>query len=232
MLEQLRKNVCEANKMLVKYRLVMFSNGNVSGLDRKTGYIAIKPSGIDYSILTPQDIVIVDSNGNIIEGDLNPSVDLPTHIEMYKAFPEIGGVVHTHSKWATIWAQAGENIPPFGTTHADDFYGEIPCTRIMKQFEVEENYEYNTAKVIIEVLQKKMRNIVKTPAVLVRNHGPFVWGEDCFAAVKKSVILEQVAEMAWRVRDVQGECIEYMPRDLMDKHFFRKNGNNAYYGQK
>jgi L-ribulose-5-phosphate 4-epimerase len=230
MLKQLKQEVCEANLLLPKYALVTFTWGNVSGIDREAGLMVIKPSGVEYDIMTPEDMVVVElATGKRVEGKLNPSSDTPTHLELYKSFPDIGGVVHTHSRWATIFAQAGRGIPPLGTTHADYFYGEIPCTRRMTEPEIEGAYEKETGSVIIERFAKINPNDV--PGVLVCNHGPFSWGCDPGNAVHNAVVMEEVAMMAWHNLEFFGANIVVMPQVLLDKHFLRKHGANAYYGQ-
>mgnify|MGYP000326221075 FL=1 len=196
MLEELKKAVYEANMLLPKYNLVTFTWGNVSQIDRETGYFAIKPSGVDYDKLTPDDMVIMDLEGNKIEGRYNPSSDTPTHLELYRAFPKIGGVVHTHSPWATSWAQAGRGIPCYGTTHADYMYGEIPCVRCLTKEEIDTAYEKNTGLLIVDYFKDKDYEAV--PAVLCKNHGPFTWGKDGHEAVHNAVVLEEVAKMAAR----------------------------------
>ena len=196
MLEELKKTVYEANMLLPKYNLVTFTWGNVSQIDRETGYFAIKPSGVDYDKLTPDDMVIMDLEGNKIEGRYNPSSDTPTHLELYRAFPKIGGVVHTHSPWATSWAQAGRGIPCYGTTHADYMYGEIPCVRCLTKEEIDTAYEKNTGLLIVDYFKDK--NYEAVPAVLCKNHGPFTWGKDGHEAVHNAVVLEEVAKMAAR----------------------------------
>lgn len=227
MLEELKKRVYEANMLLPKYGLVTFTWGNVSEIDRETGYFAIKPSGVDYEKLTPEDMVIMDLNGKRIEGRLNPSSDTATHLELYRAFPAIGGVVHTHSPWATSWAQAGRGIPCYGTTHADYFYGEIPCARNLTEDELKD-YERNTGVLIAEIF--KDRDYQAVPAVLCKNHGPFAWGKDAREAVHNAVVLEEVAKMAARCERLNPE-VQPAPQALQDKHYFRKHGANAYYGQ-
>jgi len=227
MLEQLKQQVYNANLDLPKYGLVVFTWGNVSGIDRDKGLIVIKPSGVSYEKLTVNDMVVVDLDGNVVEGKLNPSSDTPTHLELYKAFPQIGGVVHTHSSWATTWAQAGKNIPALGTTHADYFYGDIPCTRILSENEVAESYEKNTGSVIVETFEKLDHNAV--PAVLVNNHGPFSWGKDADEAVHNSVVLEEVAKMAHRTISLNSD-VKSINQYILNKHYFRKHGKNAYYG--
>ena len=229
MLDKLREDVCKANLQLPKYELVTFTWGNVSGIDREKGLIVIKPSGVDYERLEPKHMVILDLEGNVVEGDLNPSTDTPTHIALYNAYPELGGVVHTHSPYAVAWAQAGMDIPCKGTTHADYFYGPIPCTRNLTAEEVDEAYEKNTGKVIIEAFEGK--NPMYVPGVICRNHGPFSWGKDCFQAVYHAKVLEEVAKMALFTRQIDPAAPD-APQWIMDKHFERKHGPNAYYGQK
>lgn len=229
MLEELKQKVYEANMMLPKYGLVTFTWGNVSGIDRNKGLVVIKPSGVDYSEMKPSDMVVVDlSSGSVVEGELNPSSDTPTHIELYKAFPDIGGVVHTHSSYATSWAQAGRKITAYGTTHADYFYGDIPCTRALTKAEIENGYELNTGKVIIETFEGKDPNAI--PGVVVFNHAPFTWGTDPANAVHNSVVLEEVAKMAYRCEVINPD-VTRMGKYILDKHYNRKHGENAYYGQ-
>lgn len=228
MLYNLRKSVYEANLLLVKHGLVIFTWGNVSGIDRNAGLVAIKPSGVEYDNLKIDDIVIVDLEGKLVFGNLNPSSDTATHLILYKQFPDIGGVVHTHSEWATSRAQAGKGIPVYGTTHADYFYGEIPCTRPMTEEETRVNYEANTGRVIAECFENIDYN--HTPAVLAFGHGPFAWGKDPFLAIENAVVLEQVAKMACRT-EMLGNFTP-LARHTLDKHFLRKHGEGAYYGQK
>ncbi len=228
MLEKLKERVFKANITLPKHQLVTLTWGNVSEIDRKTGYVAIKPSGVSYEAMTVADIVVVDLNGNIIEGTLNPSSDTPTHLELYRRFPEIGGITHTHSRWATIFSQSGISIPALGTTHADTFYGDIPCTRKMTDTEVFGDYEMGTGKVIAELFTRD--TIEKTPAALVYSHGPFSWGKNAMESVKNAVVLEEVAMMAWHTLMLNSEV--NFEKALLDKHYFRKHGENAYYGQK
>ena len=230
MLEELKKEVYEANMLLPKYDLVTFTWGNVSGIDRDTGYFVIKPSGVDYDKLRPEDMVVMDLEGNRIEGTLNPSSDTPTHLELYKKYPEIGGVVHTHSPEATSWAQAGRDIPLYGTTHADYFYGPIPCARSLTPEEIGGEYERNTGLVIIETFEQRGLNPMHTPGVLCTNHGPFTWGKDAAEAVHNAVVLEEVARMAIRT-ELLNPQVQPAPDSIRDKHFFRKHGENAYYGQ-
>ena len=228
MLEELKKAVYEANMLLPKYGLVTFTWGNVSQIDRETGYFAIKPSGVDYDKLTPDDMVIMDLEGNKIEGRYNPSSDTPTHIELYKAFPNIGGVVHTHSSWATSKTQTRRGIPCYGTTHADYMYGEIPCVRNLTKEEIDEAYEKNTGLLIVEHF--KGTEYMAMPAVLCKNHGPFSWGKDAHEAVHNAVVLEEVAKMAARCEMINPD-VKPAPQELQDKHYYRKHGANAYYGQ-
>lgn len=229
MLEQLKQAVYEANMELPKRGLVTYTWGNVSGIDRASGLFVIKPSGVDYDMLKPSDMVVMDLNGNRVEGEMRPSSDTPTHLELYKAFPEIGGVVHTHSTYATGWAQAGRALPCYGTTHADYFYGDIPCARNLTPEEIEEGYEKNTGLVIIETFKGK--NPMYLPGVLCKNHGPFTWGKDAFDAVHNAVVLEEIARMNFITESVNREA-ERTPQCMQDKHFMRKHGPNAYYGQK
>ena len=229
MLEELKKRVYEANMLLPKHGLVTFTWGNVSEIDRESGYFAIKPSGVDYDKLTPDDMVIVDLNGNKIEGKYNPSSDTATHIELYKAFSKIGGIVHTHSPWATSWAQAGRAIPCYGTTHADYMYGEIPCVRNLTKEEIDDGYERNTGVLIVDFFKDKDYEAV--PAVLCKNHGPFTWGKDGHEAVHNAVVLEEVAKMALRAMQLN-PGLPPISQAILDKHYLRKHGANAYYGQK
>ena len=233
MLEELKKRVWEANLLLPKYNLVIFTWGNVSGIDRDTGLMVIKPSGVEYDDLRPEDMVVVDvATGEKTEGDLNPSSDTQTHAALYRAFPSIGGVVHTHSRWATIYAQAGRPIPALGTTHGDYFYGEIPVTRAMTPEEIgggPGHYEAETGKVIVEEFRDRDPDAV--PACLVKSHGPFIWGRDAKNAVHNAVVLEELAFMAWHDEVLVPE-IGPMQKELLDKHYLRKHGKDAYYGQK
>lgn len=232
MLEDLKKAVWQANLLLPKYELITFTWGNVSGIDREHGIIAIKPSGVEYADMKVEDIVLCDLEGNVVEGTLQPSSDLMTHIEFYKHFPHIGGAVHTHSRWATAFAQAGKAIPALGTTHADYFYGDIPCTRSMKKTEIEGSYEQETGNVIIETFQEQQLNPDDIPGVLVHSHGPFSWGKDPFEAVHNAKVMEECAAMAFVSMMLQEGMVEGMQQDLLHKHFTRKHGPNAYYGQK
>ncbi len=232
MLEQLKQNVYEANMLLPKYGLVTFTWGNVSAIDRSLGLIVIKPSGVDYDQMSPDDMVVLDLDGNQIEGKLKPSSDTSTHIELYKSFSNIGGIVHTHSRWATTFAQAGNGIPPLGTTHADYFYGEIPCTRKMATGEINGAYEKETGSVIIEHFTNHNLDPDCIPAALVHSHGPFTWGTDAKNAVHNAVVLEEVAFMAYHSLMLKNNSLPNMQAELLDKHFLRKHGANAYYGQK
>ena len=231
MLEELKERVCKANLDLVKHGLVIFTWGNVSAIDRQSGLVVIKPSGVSYDNMKPSDMVVVDLDGKVVEGELNPSSDTPTHVELYKAFPNIGGVVHTHSTYATAFAQAGKDIPNIGTTHADYFYQDIPCTRDMTEAEVKGAYELETGKVIVdEFLNRRKINPDHTPGVLVKNHGPFSWGKDADNAVYNAKVMEQCAEMAFVAFSVNPGLT--MNPLLIEKHYQRKHGPNAYYGQK
>ncbi len=228
MLENLKKEVLEANLELKEKDLIIYTWGNVSGIDREKSLVVIKPSGVPYSELTVEKMVVVNLNGKVIEGDLNPSSDTATHLVLYNNFPEIGGVVHTHSEWATSWAQAKKSIPCFGTTHADHFYQDIPCTRVMTKKEIAKNYEANTGQVIVEEFNDK--NYKYTPGVLVAGHGPFTWGEDVEGAVYNSVVMEEIAKIAYNTVQFE-EAPGEISNSLMNKHFFRKHGEDAYYGQ-
>lgn len=228
MLEELKKAVCQANLDLVKHGLVIFTWGNASAIDRRSGLVVIKPSGVSYDTMSPEDMVVVDLDGHVVEGGLNPSSDTPTHLVLYKAFPEIGGVVHTHSTYATAWAQAGKDIPDIGTTHADYFHESIPCTSDMTEAQVRGRYELETGNVIVKRFEGM--NPVHTPGVLVKNHGPFSWGKDVFGAVHNAVVMEQVAKMAFIAYCINPDLT--MNALLVEKHFSRKHGPEAYYGQK
>lgn len=230
MLEELKKEVYEANMLLPKYGLVTFTWGNVSGIDREKGLIVIKPSGVPYETMTADDMVVLDLEGNRVEGKYKPSSDTPTHIEIYKAFPNVGGVVHTHSSYATSWAQSGRDIPCYGTTHADYFYGNIPCVRCLTKEEIEDYYEKNTGLLIVNEFKAKGIDYEAMPGVMCKNHGPFTWGKDPHEAVHNSVVLEEVAKMAYRAETINKD-IAPAPQELQDKHYFRKHGANAYYGQ-
>ena len=231
MLEELKQKVYEANMLLPKYHLVTFTWGNVSGIDRESGFFVIKPSGVDYEELTPDSMVVVDLEGKVVEGQYRPSSDTATHVELYKAFPKIGGVVHTHSPYATSWAQSGRDIPCYGTTHADYFYGAIPCLRCLNQEEIEEAYEENTGHLIVNEFQRLGKDYEAVPAVLCKNHGPFCWGKDAIEAVHGAVVLEEVAKMAMWTESIQ-PTVQPAPQELQDKHYYRKHGAGAYYGQK
>ncbi|MCR4851091.1 MAG: L-ribulose-5-phosphate 4-epimerase [Lachnospiraceae bacterium] len=230
MLEELKQKVYEANMLLPQYGLVTFTWGNVSAIDDKREYFVIKPSGVEYDKMRPEDMVVMDLKGNRIEGKLNPSSDTPTHLELYKAFPEIGGIVHTHSSYATSWAQAGRSIPCYGTTHADYIYGEVPCLRCLTKEEIDEAYEENTGRLIVNEFKRMNKDILAVPAVLCKNHGPFAWGKDANEAVHNAVVLEEVAKMAYRAETINPR-IQPAPQELQDKHYYRKHGANAYYGQ-
>ncbi len=227
MLESLKERVCEANLMLAKHNLVTLTWGNVSEIDRESGLVVIKPSGVSYDEMTPEDMVVVDPEGNKIEGRLNPSSDTPTHLELYKKFAEIGGITHTHSHYATVFSQAQRPVPILGTTHADAFCGDVPCTRKMTDDEINGEYEKETGKVIIELFSKEAP--LDIPGVLVYSHGPFTWGKDAKKSVENSIILEEVAKMAFHTLLLNGNA-EFQ-KTLMDKHYYRKHGENAYYGQ-
>ena len=230
MLQELKRQVYEANMLLPKYGLVTFTWGNVSAIDRESGLFVIKPSGVEYESMKPEDMVVMDLNGNRVEGKLRPSSDTPTHLELYKAFPEIGDIVHTHSSYATSWAQAGRSIPCYGTTHADYIYGEVPCVRCLTKEEIDEAYETNTGKLIVSEFKRRKKEIMAVPAVLCKNHGPFTWGKDAKDAVHNAVVLEEVAKMAYRTESINSK-VEPAPQELQDKHYYRKHGAGAYYGQ-
>lgn len=229
MLEELKRHVCAANLELAARGVVIYTWGNVSGIDRETGLVVIKPSGVPYEGMTPEDMVVVDLDGHVVEGHLRPSSDTPTHLSLYKAFPDIGGVVHTHSTHAVAFAQAGREIPALGTTHADYFYGSVPISRALTEAEVAEDYEGNTGKVIIETVKAKKKAPLAVPAVLVRNHGPFTWGKTPEEAVYHAVVLEEVAEMALKTLLLNPSAS--MDSFILDKHYQRKHGPKAYYGQ-
>lgn len=232
MLESLKKEVYEANMLLPKYNLVTFTWGNVSAIDREKKLVVIKPSGVEYETMKPEDMVVVDlETGKVVEGDKNPSSDTPTHLVLYKKFENIGGIVHTHSRMATSFAQAGKGIVPFGTTHSDYFYGEIPCTREMTGAEIKGEYEAETGSVIVETFENMAISPDDVPGVLVKSHGPFSWGTDAFNAVHNAVVLEEVANMNFNTLLINQET-ERINRNLLDKHYLRKHGANAYYGQK
>ena len=228
MLEQLKKEVYEANMELQQKGMVIYTWGNVSGIDRENNYVVIKPSGVEYDELKPEDMVVVDFEQNVIEGKYRPSSDTATHIELYKAYPSLAGVVHTHSTWAVTFAQAGMSIPALGTTHADYFYGDIPCTRDLTAEEINLDYERNTGVVIIETIGDK--DPLEVPGIVVKNHGPLSWGTSAADAVYNAVVLDKVAEMAHHTLTLNPR-VKRAPQYLMDKHYFRKHGANAYYGQ-
>ena len=230
MLDELKELVCKANLELPKHGLVTFTWGNVSGVDREKNLMVIKPSGVEYDTMTPEDMVVVSlATGETVEGKWKPSSDTATHVVLYNAFPDLGGIVHTHSRWATSWAQAGRSIPAYGTTHADYFYGEIPCTRKMTAEEISGEYEKETGNVIVETFAGK--SALDIPAVLVHSHGPFTWGNDPMNAVHNAVVLEELAFMAFHTEALHPGK-ESMQQQLLDKHYLRKHGKNAYYGQK
>ena len=231
MLKKLKHAVYEANMELPHRGLVTYTWGNVSGIDRERGLVVIKPSGVSYDELTQDDLVVLDLDGKVVDGKLNPSSDTKTHLELYKAFPEIGGIVHTHSPYAVGWAQAGRDIPAYGTTHADYFYGPVPCCRSLTEQEVEEDYERNTGLVIVETFRQRELDPVHVPGAICRNHGPFTWGKDAAQAVYHAVVLEEVAKMAVYTTQIAPDA-QPAPQYVLDKHFLRKHGPNAYYGQK
>jgi len=231
MLEQLKELVWKANLELPRYGLVTFTWGNVSGIDRETGLVVIKPSGVEYDGMKPEDMVVVDLEGKVVEGAWRPSSDTPTHVALYRAFPALGGIVHTHSRWATSFAQAGMDIPAMGTTHGDYFYGDIPCTRPMTAAEIQGEYELETGNVIIETFRERQLDPAQVPASLVFSHGPFAWGKDPAEAVHNAVVLEEVACMALQALQLNPNAGR-MQQELLDKHYLRKHGKNAYYGQK
>ena len=230
MLEDIKQRVYEANMLLPKFGLVTFTWGNVSEIDREKGLVVIKPSGVPYETMKPEDMVVLDLDGNRVEGSMKPSSDAPTHIYLYKKFPKIGGVVHTHSSFATSWAQAGRDVPCYGTTHADYFYGNIPCARSLTTEEIEGEYELNTGVIIGEEFDKRGIDYEAVPGVLCTNHGPFTWGKDGHEAVHNAVVLEEVAKMAFRTEIINKDD-KPAPQNIQDKHYFRKHGANAYYGQ-
>jgi L-ribulose-5-phosphate 4-epimerase len=229
MLNELKQEVLQANLELSQKNLVIYTWGNASGIDRDRNLVVIKPSGVSYEELTIDSLVVLSLDGNIVEGKLKPSSDTPTHLRLYRDFPQIGGIVHTHSRYATIWAQARLEIPCLGTTHADYFYGAIPCTRLLTDAEVDHDYEANTAGVIVEHMQGL--DSLKMPGILVAGHGPFTWGGSAGEAVHNSVVLEEIAQMAWAAKQLN-PSVAPLPQYLLDKHFLRKHGVKAYYGQK
>ncbi|ADH60124.1 class II aldolase/adducin family protein [Thermoanaerobacter mathranii subsp. mathranii str. A3] len=231
MLEILKKEVLEANLEIKNKGMVIYTWGNVSGIDRRQGLVVIKASGVSYEEMTEDHMVVLDLEGNVIEGRYRPSSDTPTHLALYKAFPEIGGITHTHSPWATAWAQASRDIPVYGTTHADYFYGTIPCTRAMKEEEIKNDYEVQTGNLIIRTIKEKGLDPLKVPGVLVSGHGPFVWGKNPGEAVYNAVVLEEVAKIAFMTENINSHASPIC-KALLDRHYFRKHGSNAYYGQK
>ncbi len=231
MLEQLKEKVLKANLDLVKNKLVLFTWGNVSQIDRASGLVVIKPSGVSYYDMTADDLVVVDLNGKVVEGKLRPSSDTPTHIEFYKAFPDVGGVTHTHSAYATAWAQAGRAIPFYGTTHADYFYGDIPCARSLTQAEIEGEYEKNTGLAIVEKFAADGLKPLEVPGVLIKSHGVFAFGKDADGSVYNATVIEEVAKMAYLTESINPN-VQRADRFMMEKHYQRKHGKNAYYGQK
>ncbi|HJG48537.1 MAG TPA: L-ribulose-5-phosphate 4-epimerase [Facklamia tabacinasalis] len=231
MLTELKKSVFNANLELPKHDLVKFTWGNVSAVDREQELIVIKPSGLDYATMTYEDMVVVDFEGNVVEGELNPSSDTMTHVVLYKAFKDIGGIVHTHSPWATSWAQAGVDVPALGTTHADTFYGEVPCARFLTEEEVDRAYEEETGHVIVETFNERGIDPLEIPAVLLKGHGPFTWGKTAEDAVMNSVVLEEVCRMNYYAKSIN-PLSSVLPKEVLDKHYLRKHGKNAYYGQK
>lgn len=229
MLEKLKQEVCEANLKLVDLGLVLFTWGNVSGLDKDTGYMVIKPSGVPYDNMKPEDMVVVDMDGNLVEGKYNPSSDTATHIEIYKSFEGVGGVVHTHSKWGTIFSQAGKAIPALGTTHGDNFYGDIPCTPALTKSQVKGEYEKQTGLQIVNTFKEQKIDHLAVPAVVVANHAPFAWGRNAMKAVENAAVLEYCAEMAYYTLDINPDA--KINKYILDKHYMRKHGKDAYYGQ-
>lgn len=230
MLENLKKDVYEANIDLPKHGLVKYTWGNVSAFDKESGLFVIKPSGVNYEDLAPEDMVVVDLENNVIEGKMNPSSDTPTHAVLYAAFPEIGGIVHTHSTWATIWAQSGLDCPAMGTTHADTFYGTVPCARYLTDEEINSAYEHETGNVIAETFQQRGIDPMQVPGVMLHGHGPFTWGKDAQGAVMNAVVLEEVCKMNYFTRALNSYATN-LPQNVLDKHYLRKHGVNAYYGQ-
>lgn len=230
MLEELKQIVCEANLELPKRGLITFTWGNVSAVDREKGLVVIKPSGVEYDGMSARDMVVVDFDGKVVEGQYKPSSDTPTHIELYRRFEEVGSIVHTHSTWATSWAQAGRDIPIYGTTHADYYYGPIPCTRPLSSDEIARDYELNTGKVIVETFRERKIDPMAVPGVIITNHGPFAWGKNAAKSVESAVVLEEVSKMAV-ITEAINPKVGPAPKELQDKHYFRKHGANAYYGQ-
>ncbi|AWD68288.1 MULTISPECIES: L-ribulose-5-phosphate 4-epimerase [Priestia] len=230
MLDKLKEEVFQANLDLPKHGLVKYTWGNVSAVDRDSGLFVIKPSGVTYEKMTAKDMVVVDLDGRVVEGELNPSSDTLTHAVLYKHYPEIGGIAHTHSTWATIWAQAGLDVQAMGTTHADTFYGSVPCARFLTEKEVNDGYEVETGKVIIETFEKRGLDVLAVPGILLQGHGPFTWGKDAKTAVMNSVVLDEVSKMNFFTQKLNG-LAEELPQRILDKHYLRKHGQNAYYGQ-
>ncbi|MBA3927205.1 L-ribulose-5-phosphate 4-epimerase [Listeria rustica] len=230
MLEDLKEEVFKANLELPERGLIKYTWGNVSAFDRESGCFVIKPSGVSYAEMKASDMVVVDLDNRVVEGDLNPSSDTPTHAVLYKHFPEIGGIVHTHSTWATIWAQAGLDVPAMGTTHADTFFGAVPCARVLAQEEIDSGYEHETGNVIVETFQERGIDPIDVPGVLLHGHGPFTWGKNAASAVMNAVVLDEVCKMNYFTRQLNSYAQE-LPKRVLDKHFLRKHGKNAYYGQ-
>ncbi|MFE0621502.1 L-ribulose-5-phosphate 4-epimerase [Priestia aryabhattai] len=230
MLDKLKEEVFQANLDLPKHGLVKYTWGNVSAVDRDSGLFVIKPSGVTYEKMTAQDMVVVDLDGRVVEGELNPSSDTLTHAVLYKHYPQIGGIAHTHSTWATIWAQAGLDVQAMGTTHADTFYGSVPCARFLTEKEVNDGYEVETGKVIIETFEERGLDVLAVPGILLQGHGPFTWGKDAKSAVMNSVVLDEVSKMNFFTQKLNG-LAEELPQRILDKHYLRKHGQNAYYGQ-
>ncbi|MET3558878.1 L-ribulose-5-phosphate 4-epimerase [Streptococcus rupicaprae] len=231
MLEALKEAVFQANLELPKRDLIKYTWGNVSAVDRESGLFVIKPSGVDYDIMTADDMVVCDFDGNVIEGKLRPSSDMPTHAVLYKTYDSIGGIVHTHSPWAASWAQSGQDVPAMGTTHADTFYGTVPCARFLSKEELDAGYEHETGNVIVETFEKRGLDPVAIPGILLQGHGPFTWGKDAADAVMHAVVLEEVCKMNYYTRMLNPFAPE-LPQYVLDKHYLRKHGKNAYYGQK
>jgi L-ribulose-5-phosphate 4-epimerase len=229
-LDKLKEEVFQANVDLPKHGLVKYTWGNVSAIDRDSGLFVIKPSGVTYEKMTAQDMVVVDLDGRVVEGELNPSSDTLTHAVLYKHYPQIGGIAHTHSTWATIWAQAGLDVQAMGTTHADTFYGSVPCARFLTEKEVNDGYEVETGKVIIETFEERGLDVLAVPGILLQGHGPFTWGKDAKSAVMNSVVLDEVSKMNFFTQKLNGLAAE-LPQRILDKHYLRKHGQNAYYGQ-
>jgi L-ribulose-5-phosphate 4-epimerase len=229
-LDKLKEEVFQANVDLPKHGLVKYTWGNVSAIDRDSGLFVIKPSGVTYEKMTAQDMVVVDLDGRVVEGELNPSSDTLTHAVLYKHYPQIGGIAHTHSTWATIWAQAGLDVQAMGTTHADTFYGSVPCARFLTEKEVNDGYEVETGKVIIETFEERGLDVLAVPGILLQGHGPFTWGKDAKTAVMNSVVLDEVSKMNFFTQKLNG-LAEELPQRILDKHYLRKHGQNAYYGQ-